>query len=174
MRKLVVAASLVLIASLMGCEAGRRFYLSATRQIVRNMTGSMLPTIKEKQFVVIDRDFYTKHPIGRFDIVVVKDPQGSKNENGTDAYFIKRVIGLPGETIEIRGGQSFINGSPLNETFSTVTDDSHDNFAPYTIPQGEYFLLGDNRPNSADSRYWDRHSVSKNLIYAKVVELLSD
>lgn len=173
MKKFALATSLVLVTLLAGCEAGRRVYLAATYKIVRNMTGAMLPTIKEKQFVAIDKDFYAKHPIQRFDIIVIKDPQGAKTPDGQDTFFIKRVVGLGGETVGIRDGRLFIDGSLMQETFKTVPSAS-EQFGAYIIPQGEYFLLGDNRANSFDSRYWEKHSVGKNLIHAKVVEIISD
>ncbi len=85
----------------------------------------------------------------RFDSIVFKYP---KDPVGTRRDFIKRLIGLPGETIEIKDGTVFIDGKALKETHPMNTD-SYD--MPATkIPSGQYFMMGDNRPNSADSRYW--------------------
>ena len=100
-------------------------------------------------------------PLGnvfRGDVVVFKYP----NEPSRD--FIKRVIGLPGETLEVRDKRVYINGEPLNEEYlkinvSSAFEDSfvsnrQDNFGPVLVPGGHYFVMGDNRDNSQDSRFW--------------------
>ena len=99
----------------------------------------------------------------RFDIVIFKYPDDESQR------FIKRVIGLPGETVEIREGKVYINGSdtPLDDSFTPETPVG--NFGPYTIPEGCYFMLGDNRNNSRDSRMWDNPYVKKEKILGKAV-----
>lgn len=87
--------------------------------------------------------------LNRFDIVVFKYP---KDPAGTRRDFIKRTIGLPGDTVEIRNGTVFINGKKLAEEHS-MNEDSY-NMAKIHVPKGFYFMMGDNRPNSMDSRYW--------------------
>ena len=104
-------------------------------------------------------------PVGtvrRGDIVVFKYPEEP------DRDFIKRVIGLPGETVEVREKKVFIDGKPLQESythflqpaaapseFHEVTSfDLRENYAPHTVPANQYFVMGDNRDNSQDSRYW--------------------
>ena len=100
--------------------------------------------------------------IRRGDIVVFKYP------DDPDRDFIKRVIGLPGETIEVREKKVFINDKPLTEwythflqpaaapsEFHEVTSiDLRERYGPHTVPANEYFVMGDNRDNSQDSRYW--------------------
>jgi signal peptidase I len=173
-RPLVLTLSLALAAPLAGCEVARRAYLSATKQVVRNTTVAMLPTVKAGQYVVIDRDYYTSHPIRRFDLVIVRDPAGTKSTTGADTFFLKRVVALGGETVEVRGRTLYVNQAPLPQPFSTIPHEPSEEFGPYLIPQGEYFLMGDNRPNSADSRHWRGHSVDKSLIHAKAVEIVSE
>ena len=104
-------------------------------------------------------------PIGeirRGDVLVFKYPVEP------DRDFIKRVIGLPGETLQLKDKKIFINGKPLDEPYvhflepprgsselSEVTSsDVRENYGPVTVPPNQYFMMGDNRDNSADSRYW--------------------
>ena len=103
-------------------------------------------------------------PIKRGDIIVFKYPEEP------DRDFIKRTIGLPGETIELRNKKVYINGKPLDEPYvhflfppdppGTKAEDAAPEFdvrkeyGPVTVPEGHYFMMGDNRDNSQDSRYW--------------------
>jgi signal peptidase I len=159
----------LLVGSFSGCEAGRRAYYSATHKIVRFPSGNMLPTIKQGDYGAVDQKYYSDRPVERFDIVILRHPQPDRNLEGADAIIVKRVIGLGGERVEIRGGRVYINGSAIKESFATIY--SPENFGPIAIPEGEYFFLGDNRPNSFDSRYWDKPTVSKSNILGKVIEI---
>jgi signal peptidase I len=73
---------------------------------------------------------------------------------GPDQDFIKRLIGLPGDVLEIRQGVVYINGSPLAEPYRNGPPNPTDNYGPVTVPARSYFALGDNRDDSFDSRYW--------------------
>jgi len=88
----------------------------------------------------------------RGDIVVFKFPEDETKD------YIKRVIGLPGETIEIKDKVVYIDGEALDEPYTRHTKADmqpiRDNFGPYTIPEGRFFMLGDNREGSFDSRWW--------------------
>ena len=90
--------------------------------------------------------------IHRGDIVAFWSPQ---NPN---MRLVKRVIGLPGETLEVRNRDVYINGAKVNEPYTVHTDprefDRRDNFGPVTIPADRFFMMGDNRDNSNDSRFW--------------------
>ncbi len=99
----------------------------------------------------------------RYDIVIFKYP-----DDETQLY-IKRVIGLPGETVEIREGKVYIDGSdtPLDDSFTPETPLG--NYGPYTVPEGCYFMLGDNRNYSKDSRFWQNPYVEKDKILGKAV-----
>jgi signal peptidase I len=107
---------------------------------------SMEPTLENDQFLVVDKLGYRLYDPRRGDIVVFNDPS-----NG-DRKLIKRVVGLPGESIEIKTGEVLVNGSPLDEAYIPVP--WHSSRPPSTIPEGQYFVLGDNRNNSSDSRSW--------------------
>lgn len=85
----------------------------------------------------------------RFDIVVFKYP---KDPVGTRRDFIKRVIGLPGERIQIKSGVVYVDNLPLQEEHSMNRDKY--SMKPVIVPNGMYFMMGDNRGNSADSRFW--------------------
>jgi signal peptidase I len=98
-------------------------------------------------------------PIRRGDIIVFKYPEDPERD------FIKRVIGLPGETIELRNKKVYIDGKPMDEPYVqylfTPSEDEgpfdYDvrmQYGPVTVPPGQYFMMGDNRDNSQDSRYW--------------------
>ena len=99
----------------------------------------------------------------RFDIIIFKYPDDESQ------LFIKRLIGLPGETVEIRDGKVYINGSsePLDDSF--VPETPKGNYGPYVVPEESYFMLGDNREHSRDSRFWDNSFVTFDEIVGKAV-----
>ena len=99
----------------------------------------------------------------RFDIVIFKYPDDEKQR------FIKRIIGLPGEKVEIRDGKVYINDAeePLDDSF--VKETPLGNFGPYTVPENCYFMLGDNRNNSKDSRFWENTFVEFDKIIGKAL-----
>ena len=99
----------------------------------------------------------------RFDIVIFKYPDDETQ------LFIKRVIGLPGETVEIRDGKVYIDGSetPLDDSFTP--EPPQGDWGPEVVPEGSYFMLGDNRNRSKDSRFWTNTFVKKEKILGKAV-----
>jgi len=107
---------------------------------------SMEPNLHTGQYLIVDKVSYKFRPPERGDIIVFKAPQSP------DKNFVKRVIGLPGEKVEVRRGQVFINGRLLYEPYI----DAHwgYNWGPATVGADEYFVLGDNRNNSSDSHSW--------------------
>lgn len=132
----------------------------------------MTPTIKVGDRVVADESYYLNHPIQRFDIVIFQAPFDFEDINAKDTRYIKRIIALPDETIEIKKGKVFINGQFLNEPFLNAKDPFEDDFAPLKIPPKEYFLMGDNRANSADSRVWKKPTINQSEIFGKVIEII--
>ena len=101
---------------------------------------SMENTLYNGDIMILDEFSYRFNSIKRFDIVVVKYE---------DEYLIKRVIGLPGERIEYKNNKLYINGKFIKEKF---LDEDTEDFKSITVPSNQYFVLGDNRDNSTDSR----------------------
>ena len=121
-------------------------------------TGSMEPNLLVGDHLIVNKMTFTD--IHRGDVVVFKFPKEPERD------FIKRVIGLPGETVELREKKVYINGTPLNEPYihflsppsndyqEVTSFDVRERFGPVTVPADSYFVMGDNRDNSQDSRYW--------------------
>ncbi len=125
-------------------------------------SGSMLPTLNIGDHILVNKFIYYFAPLKRGDIIVFKFPQDETRD------FIKRVIGLPGETLEIRGRQVLINGVRLSEPYAVYSDGpfaragDREHLGPLVIPPGQLFMMGDNRDHSMDSRVWgflDEHKV---------------
>lgn len=126
-------------------------------------SGSMENTIMTGDRVFGNRLAYAFSDPERFDIIIFKYPDDESQ------LFIKRIIGLPGETVEIRDGNIYINGSdtPLEDV--ETKEPMEGSFGPYTVPEDCYFVMGDNRNNSRDSRYWEHTFVSRDEILGKAV-----
>lgn len=144
-------------------------------------SGSMLPTLKPGQRIIVDR---ASHRLGADpklgDVTVFYPPLGADTAacgnrgegpfygggaetrhacakatpTHSDTTFVKRVVGLPGDTIAVANGHVIRNGVPQREPFATGCTGAECNLNPITIPDGTYFLMGDNRGNSDDSRFW--------------------
>ncbi|HEY1827302.1 MAG TPA: signal peptidase I [Acidimicrobiales bacterium] len=127
-------------------------------------SGSMEPTLNVGDRILVDKLAYHLHGIGRGDIVVFSTPKDEHCAGPPVADLVKRVIGLAGETISLSGGQVYINGKVLPETFlpdatqhETTPGPSGAPYAlnhPFTVPAGDVYVMGDNRTESCDSRYW--------------------
>jgi signal peptidase I len=142
--RLIVAVTAIAAA---GCGAG----------VVRNEGHAMEPTIQDGERMVITRHI---DRLERGQIVVFRYPQDVSKS------FVKRIVGLPGEEIAVRDGRVVINGLTIDEPYVGAENWSADTHGSRTIPPGEYFVLGDNRRNSSDSRHWG--TVKRELIWAIV------
>ncbi|MBV9927122.1 MAG: signal peptidase I [Acidobacteria bacterium] len=175
-RALKLSLMLPLLLTLGGCEAARWVVQRAVPyQMIRVPSEGMSPALKPGDRAMVEVGFYRQHPVERFDIVTFKlspahfsELMSGMNEND---QYVQRVVGLGGETVEIRGGRIFIDGRALEEPFATVPLDKRESFGPVKIPQGEAFLLGDNRTNSLDGRYWARPTLATANIVGKVIQI---
>ncbi len=124
-------------------------------------SGSMLPTLQIGDHILVNKFLYYFQPIRRGDIIVFKFPQDESRD------FIKRTIGLPGETVEIRDKQVLVNGKPLDEPYAVYGDwqtsrlGEREHFGPIVVPPGRLFMMGDNRDHSMDSRVWGFLDIDK-------------
>ena len=126
-------------------------------------TGSMESTIIPNDRVIAYRLSYMFSSPDRFHIIVFRNPERE------EVLYIKRVIGLPGETLEIINGDVYINGDLLVEDRQFIKEDFFGSWGPFEIPEGEFFVLGDNRNNSADSRSWDITFVPEENIIGRAI-----
>lgn len=126
---------------------------------------SMLDTLHNNDSLLVDKCYYKLSGLDRFDIVVFY-PHGRESKE----YYVKRLIGLPGETVQIKGKDIYINGKIITEnygkdpiTYSGLAED------PITLGDNQYFVLGDNREVSLDSRYEDVGLVQKKNIGGRAI-----
>ncbi len=115
-------------------------------------SGSMEPTLRTGDRILVGKFTYRIWEIQRGDIIVFRYPLNPNKD------FVKRVVGLPGERVDIKDGLVMINGKPLNEVYPTALPGSDracaSNYGPETVPDDALFVLGDNRCNSEDSRFF--------------------
>lgn len=114
---------------------------------------SMSPNYPDGEYLLTDKVTYRFNEPKRGDIIVFEAPTGNGDE------FIKRIIGLPGDNVSIRNGSIYLNGEMLNESYIAADIETYPgNFLEagetITVPEGQYFVVGDNRPHSSDSRSW--------------------
>ena len=124
-------------------------------------TGSMEHTIEVDDCIMGFRLAYLFSEPERGDIIIFPYP------DNPETTYVKRVIGLPGETVEIKNGAVYINGDPIKETY--LKEAMHGEYGPYEVPEGCYFMMGDNRNSSQDSRKWRNTFVKEEDIMAKVL-----
>ena len=135
--------------------------------IVQVDGSSMLNTLHNDNRLFVWRAGYIFNAPERGDIVICHYPDGKNGEYG-DRHYVKRVIGLPGEVISIKDGYVYINGEPLDEPYIASERRSKENMREYLLGEDEYFVMGDNRANSKDSRYVgpiDREQILGKAIY---------
>jgi signal peptidase I len=133
----VVIVSALLVAILVKTFLVQAFYIPSP---------SMTPTLQVDDRVLVNKLSYDLHGVHRGDIIVFKSPQPAAEKD-----LIKRVVGLPGDTVEGRDGHVVVNGQELKESYLPAGVQTG-TFGPVTITPKHYWVMGDNRPNSSDSR----------------------
>jgi signal peptidase I len=137
------------------------FLVTYVGQAFRVQGASMQPLLQDEERILVNKFAYRVGAVRRGDVVVFwypRDPAVS---------FIKRVIALPGEVVELRRGQVFVNGRPLQEPWVAPAFRGQDSVGPLEVERGHYFVLGDHRTSSNDSRTWG--DVPERYIYGKAV-----
>lgn len=131
-------------------------------------SGSMIPTLLIGDHLLVSKSSYgIKLPFSDLVIIPISDPARGdivvfRFPEDKDKDFIKRIIGLPGDTVEVKDKAVYINGKKLKDRWGTYTDNvvlpqgvqPRDNFGPVKVPEDQYFVMGDNRDQSYDSRFW--------------------
>ncbi len=124
------------------------FIFFATRLVVQNFRvqgPSMRPTLASSEFLLVSKLSYMRSTPSRGDVIVFRKPGGDRED------LVKRIIGLPNETIEVRTGRVFVNGLELDES-AYIIRAGNSVLEPVRVPAGSYFAMGDNRSVSEDSR----------------------
>jgi len=135
------------------------FLITFVAQAFRVQGTSMEPVLHDGDRILVNKLVYRYSPIERGDVVVFwypRDPSVS---------FIKRVVGRPGDRIEIRAGRLFVNGIEVKEDYLHPAFRDSDYHGPFEVPRGYYFVLGDHRRSSNDSRSWG--AVPEKYIYGR-------
>ena len=150
---LFIVATLVVIT--IGCSA----ITQTSVQPVKVLGKAMEPTLKQGDRIFISKSL---DKLERGDIVTYRYPADESQS------FIHRVIGLPGEEVEIRAGKVYVNGAYLEEPYVKPENNQYPaDRKPVKIPEGSYYVMGDNRDNSNDSRNWG--ALAKKYIYGKYI-----
>ncbi|XTZ19778.1 MAG: signal peptidase I [cyanobacterium endosymbiont of Rhopalodia fuxianensis] len=127
---------------------GIRAFVAEARYIP---SSSMEPTLQVNDRLIIEKVSYHFQEPKRGDVVVFNPTKALQEKDFRDA-FIKRVIGLPGETIEVKTGKVYVDGQAIKEKY--ISEEPNYDYGPVTVPERQYLVLGDNRNNSYDSHYW--------------------
>ncbi len=156
---------IVVILVAVGVAFGVRTFVAQTYYVPST---SMWPTLKAGDRIVVNKLYGTIH-VG--DIIVFKRPPAEDCGGPPVPDLVKRVVGLPGQTVSAHGGQVYITGKLLKEPWLPKGPQTYTRMSkPFTVPKGDYFVMGDNRVNSCDSRMWG--PVKASYVVGKVFLIL--
>jgi signal peptidase I len=142
--------SLKVIGLSLFLSLGIRHFIAEARYIP---TESMVPTLQVNDHLVVEKLSYRFHDPARGDVIVFMPREDLQAQSPEFRHaFIKRVIGLPGETVQVRDGQVWVNGQVLQESY--IAAEPTYMWGPVVVPDNSYLVLGDNRNNSLDSHSW--------------------
>ena len=133
------------------------------RQVVQNYrieSRSMEPNFYDSEFILVNKLAYKLGEPGRGDVVVFNNP------SNTEQDYIKRIVGIPGDTVMIQGGEVFVNGQMLNEPYVNRPTEPRTQVSTWVVEPNSLFVMGDNRPNSSDSRSFPEQ-LSQDLMVGK-------
>src|SRR5260370_21868184 len=160
MTRLAILIGLSLM--LTGCGTGHSYTVT---------TNSMSPTLKVGHTIFANEFEYKFSPPQRGDIIIVRAPDGEKEANGNVQVFPKRVIGIGGDKIQVAACKVYVNDRVAIQNVrggGGCPPNLLPDFGPVVVPPNEYFLVGDNLPNTLDSRQWKHSTVTKDSIVGKV------
>lgn len=126
-------------------------------------TGSMENTIMAGDRILALRTSYWVGEPERGDVAVFRYPDDPSGKT----LYVKRIIGAGGDQVEVKNGTVYVNDEALTEAY--LAEETYGDFGPYVVPEGSYFMMGDNRNHSLDSRYWENKFVEEEEILGKVV-----
>lgn len=142
--------NLILIAIALCLAFIIRTFIAEPRYIPSD---SMVPTLHTGDRLVVEKVSYRFHPPTTGDIIVFQPPEELQRRGyPADQAFIKRVIGIPGNILKVTNGTVYLDGKPLTEDY--IAEPPNQPFPPVQVPEDEFFVMGDNRNDSNDSRYW--------------------
>jgi signal peptidase I len=135
------------------------FLVTFVGQAFRVQGTSMLPLLEDGERILVNKLVYRFRPIARGEVVVFYYPRDPS------VSFIKRVVGLPGDVVELRLGQLFVNGRKVEETYLSPRFRDDESYSAVEVKKGYYYVLGDHRNSSNDSRSWGE--VPEKYIYGR-------
>ncbi len=133
------------------------------------VSGSMMPILPYPAYLLVDHLAMETHQPYRGEIIIFHHPKNSTLD--TEDPLLKRIIGLPGDSVEIHNAHVYINGTVLNEPYIHVVM-KQETLGPFVVPANHYFVMGDNRNDSFDSRYWQNPYVPRTNIIGRVDAIL--
>jgi signal peptidase I len=166
-RRWLIEWGIVLVVAIVLAVVVRAFFL----QTFYVPSTSMYPTLKPGDRIVVEKVTKSIQP---GDIIVFSRPPAEDCGGPPVPDLVKRVIGLPGDTVEVHNNKVYLDGKVLPEPWLPATTDESDpytaNYGPFTVPAGDYFVMGDNRTRSCDSRMWG--PVKASSVVGKVVMII--